>query len=102
MLLRHWRDRNILCGPLHPQGILIRSEDGDVTVRLAECFHPLVALHAVVETRRHAVDGHVRRGHEAWFAPCWLVGGGVAEGGLNVAVDFGNFEADIGPVWGRK
>src|ERR1700753_1358461 len=94
VLLWDWWDRDILGGPLHSQGVLIRSKNGHIAGRLAKRFHALVALYTVVETRGHAMDGQMRRGHEAWFGPCWLVGGRVAERRFDVAIYLTDFEAN--------
>ena len=51
------------------RAFLVRAEDGDGAVVLAEGFHALVALHAVVEAGGHAVDGEVGGGDEAGWRP---------------------------------
>lgn len=97
-VLGHGGHGDVLGGPLHALGVLVGAEDGDAAVGLAEGLHPLVTLHAVVQTGRHAVDGEVGGGDPAWFAPRRVRTGRVAKGGLDVAVDLADFEADIAPV----
>ena len=81
---------------LHALRVLVGPEDVYALVGgVAKGFQALVALHAVVEAGRHAVDAEVGVGDELGVGPfpCCL---GV--GGLDVAVYFADAEADVGPV----
>ena len=70
VLLRDRRHGDELGRALHAKGVLVGPEDSDGAVVLAEGFHALVALHAVVEAGGHAVDREVGRGDEAGWGPC--------------------------------
>ena len=81
---------------LHALGILIRTKHGDLSVSATEGLHALESLNAVIEARGHAVDGEVRGDDEARSGPGPAAG--VREGRLDVAVDFADFEAYVGPI----
>ena len=83
---------------LHPLRILTRPEDVDaLVVRGAEGLETLVALLAVVETGSHAVKAEEGVLDEFGGGP---LAGWFGVGGLDVAVDFADFEADVVPVCG--
>lgn len=82
---------------LHSARVHGGAEEVDTTVIWgAEGFEALVALLAVVEAWGEAVDREVGRDDEFGGSPDAGVDAVV---GLDVAVDFADAEADVGPVW---
>lgn len=71
----------------HSPGVLAGAKDGKAVVWGAESFDAFVGLLAVVQARRHAVDGKVGRADESWGGP---LGGLDAVMGLDMAVHFSN------------
>lgn len=71
---------------LHSLGILLRAEDSNgVVVGSSAGFQAFVALHAIVETRGHAVQAEERVCNKGRWSPLSSFGG---VGGLDMAVDF--------------
>ena len=92
--LRH-RDKG--GGMLHALRVLLGPEDVDgLVVRGAEGFEAFVALLAVVQTGRHAVQAEEGVLDEFGRGP---LPGRFAVVGFDVAVDFADAEADVVPVW---
>lgn len=83
---------------LHALGVQARAEHVDgAVIGGAEGLEALVALLAVVEARGEAVNGEEGGDDKLGGAPDAGVDAVV---GLDVAVDFADAEADVGPVWG--
>lgn len=92
--LRHGNERRRV---LHTLRILLRPENVDrLVVGRAEGFEAFVALLAVVEAGRHAVQAQEGVLDEFGGRPL-AAGFGVA--GFDVAVDFADAEANVVPVW---
>lgn len=83
---------------LHALGVQGRAKHVDgAVIGGAEGLEALVALLAIVEARGEAVDREEGGDDELGGAPDAGVDAVV---GLDVAVDFADAEADVGPVWG--
>ena len=71
---------------LHALGVLVRAEDVDgLVIGRAVGFHAFVALLAVVQAGRHAVDAEEGGFDERWLGP---LAGLLGVGTFDVAVDW--------------
>lgn len=67
--------------------ISLGTEDCDLVVRSAKCFHALIGLLSIVKTRSHTMNTHERVGYELWFRPFASL---YAVVGLDVSIDCKN------------